>query len=121
MQQMERLISRLTQLTGQPKRIEPRVADGGVDVIDLASQTSQVFTEGQLDNMKWAEIRAIEDALRGIEAGTYGICRDCAEPIAGKRLEALPFATNCLNCAQAIDEQSRPRNGRANVSRSGAV
>jgi len=48
-----------------------------------------------------AEIRKIKQALAKIEDGTYGICVNCDEKIAIKRLEALPYATTCIKCASA--------------------
>ncbi len=40
----------------------------------------------------------IEAALARIEDGTYGICRSCGKPIAEERLEAMPWATLCIDC-----------------------
>jgi DnaK suppressor protein len=38
----------------------------------------------------------IDDALRRIDEGTYGICIDCGRPIEQARLEAVPWARYCL-------------------------
>jgi DnaK suppressor protein len=46
------------------------------------------------------EIMLIRQALARLDAGTYGLCVSCGEPIAAARLEALPFAARCINCAQ---------------------
>lgn len=40
----------------------------------------------------------IDAALARIEQGTYGICVTCGRPIAAERLEALPYATQCIEC-----------------------
>jgi DnaK suppressor protein len=40
----------------------------------------------------------IEEALRRIEAGTYGICRTCGQAISPERLDAIPYATQCIDC-----------------------
>ena len=40
----------------------------------------------------------IEHALHKFEAGTYGLCDDCGQPIARDRLEALPYASLCVDC-----------------------
>lgn len=44
-------------------------------------------------------LRKVEHALQRIEAGTYGLCESCGEPIPVARLDALPYATFCVNCA----------------------
>ena len=43
---------------------------------------------------------AIDGALQRIEDGTYGICSNCGKPIGEERLEALPWADTCIDCAK---------------------
>lgn len=45
-----------------------------------------------------AAVEEIDDALRKIERGTYGICENCGELIPSARLEALPYARLCIAC-----------------------
>lgn len=52
-----------------------------------------------LGNAGLAEIRMIEAALDRIADGTYGECVACGKPIAGARLEAVPHAARCADCA----------------------
>ena len=47
-----------------------------------------------------ANLRDVEAALERMDAGTYGICLRCGEPISGERLEALPWAALCIDCKQ---------------------
>ena len=42
----------------------------------------------------------IDEALQRIEQGTYGICRRCGQPISEERLEAVPWATLCIDDAR---------------------
>ena len=50
---------------------------------------------GQLDET----LSDIEDALAKFDAGTYGECESCHQRIAEARLEAMPAARLCINCA----------------------
>jgi len=52
-------------------------------------------------------LREIEHALRKIDAGTYGSCDNCGQPIEPARLEALPQATTCLKCKALRGRQNR--------------
>ena|SRR5438128_1941849 len=61
----------------------------------------------RLDDRGNAELRAIDRTLTLIEAGTYGRCEDCGEPIPVERLEILPAATTCVFCAEARERDSR--------------
>ena len=45
------------------------------------------------------ELRQIEAALTRIEKGKYGLCVGCGEEINPDRLEAIPFAAQCIGCA----------------------
>src|SRR5437870_11344731 len=68
----------------------------------------------RLDERGNAELRAIDRALILIEAGAYGTCEDCGEPIPVERLEVLPAATTCSLCAEARERAPRQRR-RADV------
>ena len=55
-------------------------------------------------------IAEIEHALQKYEAGTYGICDSCGQPIGRARLEALPQANLCLSCkARQAKDAKRAR------------
>ena len=45
-----------------------------------------------------AAVDEIDRALAKIEAGTYGLCEQCGQPIVRARLEALPYASLCVAC-----------------------
>lgn len=45
-----------------------------------------------------SELRQIDDALRRIELGNYGICERCEQPISNERLRAVPHARICRGC-----------------------
>jgi DnaK suppressor protein len=44
-------------------------------------------------------IGEVDDALGRVDAGTYGVCEGCGEPIAEERLAVRPFARHCIACA----------------------
>ena len=46
----------------------------------------------------------IDEALNSIKEGTYGICKNCGGLIQKPRLQALPFAKNCIRC-QSLHER----------------
>jgi DnaK suppressor protein len=46
-------------------------------------------------------LREVQDALRRMDAGTYGLCQRCGQPIAEERLEALPATRLCISCKRA--------------------
>lgn len=48
-------------------------------------------------------LRQIEAALRRVREGVYGSCQRCDEPIAPKRLDAIPWAAYCLSCQERAE------------------
>ncbi len=66
-----------------------------------AAAASQVFAQQRdlaLREHNQLLIEAVDAALGRIDAGTYGICITCGQPIAAARLEALPAAAHCIEC-----------------------
>ena len=48
------------------------------------------------------EVRQYDDALGRWDAGDYGICANCGQPIPAARLEVRPFARLCVPCAEKV-------------------
>ncbi len=61
----------------------------------------------QLGEIELGELAQIDAALRRVELGRYGSCRDCGAGIEPKRLRALPFALDCADCAGAREDARR--------------
>ena len=49
----------------------------------------------------------LEDALRRVADGTYGVCRECGKDIPTERLEAVPTTTICVPCKEAEHKDRR--------------
>jgi RNA polymerase-binding protein DksA len=65
---------------------------------DTATATLDREIDYSLEENSEHVLRAIDAALRRIEDGTYGICETCGQPISQERLEAIPYATQCIDC-----------------------
>ncbi|MEO8482516.1 MAG: TraR/DksA family transcriptional regulator [Acidobacteriota bacterium] len=70
------------------------------DLADQASGNNEVHIALKLKQTDAKILQAIEEALVRIEKGVYGICRDCGDPIAAARLEAIPWTRVCITCKQ---------------------
>ena len=74
----------------------------GWSATGLSSQNGSRFSHIQL-KLKQTDakiLQAIEEALTRIDKGVYGICRDCGEPIAPARLNAIPWTRVCIKCKE---------------------
>ena len=70
------------------------------DLADQADGNNEVHVQLKVKQTDAKILQAIEEALRRIGQGTYGICRDCGEPIAPGRLNAIPWTRVCIDCKE---------------------
>jgi len=77
---------------------------------DEAVQRLRSDLEGAQEQRDVDEMAQVEAALHRLESGIYGVCTDCAEPIAPSRLQVQPAAQRCAPCQTAC-EQALDRSG----------
>jgi len=73
------------------------------DVIDAAYDSAQDEISSQLAEVESRELANIENALERMRAGTYGSCELCGCKIPLARLNALPYATMCIDCQRELE------------------
>lgn len=83
----------------------------GGDAADVAMDTAADEISSQLAEVESRELVRIEEALEKIKEGNYGDCEDCEKPIPLARLQAVPYATMCIEC-QRKTEKSNSMNYR---------
>jgi DnaK suppressor protein len=81
-------------------RLSDAVGDAGDDQADVGAKTYEREHELALTHNARELLAQNERALARIEAGTYGVCESCGEPIGKARLQAFPRATLCVACKQ---------------------
>jgi DnaK suppressor protein len=74
------------------------------DVIDAALDTAQDEISSQLAEVESRELTNIETALERMRKGDYGLCDGCNQPIPLARLQALPYATMCIQCQREAEK-----------------
>ncbi|MDQ3995312.1 MAG: TraR/DksA family transcriptional regulator [Actinomycetota bacterium] len=65
---------------------------------DAATVTFNREMDYSLEGNTGHVLAAIDEALKRIEDGTFGTCSRCGNPIAEERLDAMPYATKCIDC-----------------------
>jgi RNA polymerase-binding transcription factor DksA len=84
-------------------------ADAGSDAYDRDFALSLLSQEQDA-------LYEIEEALKRIELGSYGVCEMSGKPIAHARLEALPFARYTVECQSQLEKQSKVSRSRVPVT-----
>jgi DnaK suppressor protein len=68
------------------------------DPTDRASLESDRNFELRIRDRERKLIIKMQEAIKRIDEGTFGICDDCGGPISEKRLMARPVTTQCIDC-----------------------
>lgn len=79
--------------------VETALDDGDWSVIDLTEDLILRRLETHRESLF-----KIDEALRKIREGTYGVCEDCGDDISAERLKVLPFAIFCRDCQEKREE-----------------
>jgi DnaK suppressor protein len=87
------------------------VGEGEADLIDrMQSMCRRDEVVAFLDALT-RTLADVDAALAAMKEGSYGICVDCEEPIAAKRLETLPWASHCIRCQEVLEHRRQTRSG----------
>jgi DnaK suppressor protein len=78
------------------------MADLGTDAMEREKAFLLASKPGRL-------LYHIDEALRRIHRGEYGICHSCGKPIQKRRLEAVPHARFCLECKEKEENAKKSR------------
>ena len=103
---------RVTLLAERARLLEERgaaiIAPDPMTYGSQAAAASQVFAQQRdlaLRDRADQQLALIDAALERIEAGTFGQCLRCGQPIAPERLEALAWAPRCIDCQRIADRE----------------
>ena len=93
-------VAELERITGHRDAIMVERSADQLEEIQAASQ--RALAVSNLDR-EFYQLRNASAALRRIQEGSFGTCQQCDDDIHPKRLAAVPWATFCRRCQEAID------------------
>lgn len=77
------------------------------DEADEVQANLLVYVNNQINSRYGAAVKKINVALSKIKNNKYGICEDCEEEIAEKRLEFNPYFDTCVRCAELREKEAK--------------
>src|SRR5580658_11245553 len=104
--------SQVVKLVLESKLLETTNLAGWRDAIAVRPSADPIDTTQQIGEREMASrnlgrnaslVRDLRAALNRVAQGTYGVCIDCEEPIAPKRLAAVPWIPRCLSCQNDLE------------------
>ncbi len=73
------------------------------DFYDHASNDRDRELALMLADRERERLTLVDDALKRLETGTYGVCESCDDGIDKERLQAMPFTKLCLSCQEDLE------------------
>src|SRR5262249_7663082 len=108
----KRLLEKQRQLTDEVGKSALYGKDQEDDSIkDLGDQANTAYTREFFFELGNGNRELLGAVVGKIEDGSFGACERCGEPIAEKRLDALPFARYCIDCQRVVEQEERMATG----------
>jgi DnaK suppressor protein len=106
------LLSRINELLNGAEKTVAEMTDeqeNFPDPNDRASLESDRNFELRIRDRERKLIAKMQEALKRIDDGTFGICDSCGGPISEKRLTARPVTTQCIDCKTKEEKMEKQR------------
>lgn len=108
------LVRRKQELLDEAERTVGGMTDSKENFPDPTDRASLESNRNAMLRIRDRErklITKIEDALKRIDDGSYGLCEACGGPIGVDRLKARPVTTLCIDCKSDQEDQERRQRG----------
>jgi len=107
----EKFLSELKSIVQESSK-SPRDASGDlsgytVHMADMAADTYDREMNVHIASSEQEVLYQIDDALKRIDDGTFGICEQCNKAVSLSRLKAVPYASLCIECQRAKEHKSK--------------
>lgn len=79
------------------------LSNAPLHLADLGTDSYEKELSVSLLENKTRTLEQIEEAVRRIDSGGYGLCQECGAPIARERLQVVPYTRHCIRCAREME------------------
>ncbi len=100
----EIITRKLTETITESKEMESNVAQ------DLVDKAETSYTKEFLLSLSGGEreqLLLIDEALKRLEHGEFGVCQVCRKEIGAKRIVAIPWTPLCIDCQEKAEEEQK--------------
>jgi len=98
----ENITRKLTETITESKEMESNVAQ---DLVDKAETSYTKEFLLSLSDGEREQLLLIDEALKRLEHGEFGVCQVCHKEIGSKRIVAIPWTPLCIDCQQKAEEE----------------
>jgi RNA polymerase-binding protein DksA len=105
----DRLSGQLTQHSDEAMHAQGGEASGSLSnaplhMADMGTDNFEQELSFSLLENEEQTLEEVNEALERIEQGSFGMCEECKQPVPKVRLQALPYARYCVECARKLEE-----------------
>jgi|YelNatPaOPRAMG01_1025707.scaffolds.fasta_scaffold72556_4 DnaK suppressor protein len=104
LERKEAILRKMHQYYQESQEVEANIAQDAVDRAE-SSYTKEFLLS--LTDAEREQLTLINEALKRLERGGYGLCLSCGQPISKKRLEIVPWAPLCIECQQRKEKEEQ--------------
>lgn len=104
LERKETILKKMRQYYEESQEVESNIAQDAVDRAE-SSYTKEFLLS--LTDAEREQLSLINEALRRLARGNYGMCQSCGQPITKKRLEIVPWAPLCVECQQKKEKEEQ--------------
>ncbi len=104
LERKEAILKKMRQYYEESQEVEANIAQDAVDRAE-SSYTKEFLLS--LTDAEREQLSLINEALRRLARGNYGLCQSCGQPISKKRLEIVPWAPLCVACQQKKEKEEQ--------------
>ena len=98
----ESIIRKLTDTITESKEMESNVAQ---DLVDKAETSYTKEFLLSLTDGERTTLLLIDEAIRRLEHGEFGVCQTCGKEIGAKRIVAIPWTPTCIDCQEKAEQE----------------
>lgn len=103
LERKQKILEKLTELDTESKEVETDIAQ---DVVDKAESSYTKEFLLSLSDAERSQLFLIDNALKRLQRGEFGICQMCQKEVGKKRLEVLPWTPFCIDCQQKAEQET---------------
>jgi RNA polymerase-binding protein DksA len=112
LQERARIMKEMGHLETTVLKVNPRDSAGDLSgyafhMADAGTDAMEREKAFQLASVEGRAMMEINEALRRLYRGEYGICENCGQHIARARLEVMPYARLCVSCKEKEERAQR--------------
>lgn len=104
LERKETILKKMRQYYEESQEVESNIAQDAIDRAE-SSYTKEFLLS--LTDAEREQLSLINEALRRLARGNYGMCQSCGQPITKKRLEIVPWAPLCVECQQKKEKEEQ--------------